>query len=147
MRARFPKRRRPDWLWQVEQVNFPPAPRKIIDAAQIHARSLEIAVTVAVVDEGGLVKAIDLSGREVWLIRRVPEVLGLERAGSALAVDVAADAGQHAREKVARIQVDSRLIGPDGQFTAAHRVEGTGRQVETVGSGCGWLLGVQQPVV
>ena len=33
--------------------------RRIIDAAQRHAFSLEIAVTVAVVDEGGLVKAID----------------------------------------------------------------------------------------
>jgi uncharacterized protein GlcG (DUF336 family) len=33
--------------------------RKIIDAAQRHAESLEITVTVAVVDEGGLVKAID----------------------------------------------------------------------------------------
>jgi uncharacterized protein GlcG (DUF336 family) len=33
--------------------------RTIIDAAQRQARSLEIAVTVAVVDEGGLVKAID----------------------------------------------------------------------------------------
>ncbi len=33
--------------------------RKIIDGAQIHARDLGIAVTVAVVDEGGLVKAID----------------------------------------------------------------------------------------
>jgi uncharacterized protein GlcG (DUF336 family) len=33
--------------------------RRIIDAAQRHADSLDIAVTVAVVDEGGLVKAID----------------------------------------------------------------------------------------
>jgi uncharacterized protein GlcG (DUF336 family) len=33
--------------------------RRIIDAAQRHARSLEIAVTVAVVDEGGLVKAVE----------------------------------------------------------------------------------------
>jgi uncharacterized protein GlcG (DUF336 family) len=33
--------------------------RKIIDGAQIHAQGLGIAVTVAVVDEGGLVKAID----------------------------------------------------------------------------------------
>jgi glc operon protein GlcG len=33
--------------------------RRVIDAAQHHAISLEIAVTVAVVDEGGLVKAID----------------------------------------------------------------------------------------
>jgi uncharacterized protein GlcG (DUF336 family) len=33
--------------------------RRIIDAAQRHAGSLDIAVTVAVVDEGGLVKAID----------------------------------------------------------------------------------------
>ena len=33
--------------------------RKIIDAAQSQAESLEIAVTVAVVDEGGLVKAVD----------------------------------------------------------------------------------------
>jgi uncharacterized protein GlcG (DUF336 family) len=33
--------------------------RRIIDAAQRHAFSLEITVTVAVVDEGGLVKAID----------------------------------------------------------------------------------------
>src|ERR1700755_3625213 len=33
--------------------------RKVVDAAQRHAESLEIAVTVAVVDEGGLVKAID----------------------------------------------------------------------------------------
>lgn len=33
--------------------------RRIIDAAQRHARSLEITVTVAIVDEGGLVKAID----------------------------------------------------------------------------------------
>lgn len=33
--------------------------RRVIDAAQHHAFSLEIAVTVAVVDEGGLVKAID----------------------------------------------------------------------------------------
>lgn len=33
--------------------------RTIIDAAQRHASSLEIAVTVAVVDEGGFVKAID----------------------------------------------------------------------------------------
>ena len=33
--------------------------RRIIDASQRHAQSLEIAVTVAVVDEGGLVKAVD----------------------------------------------------------------------------------------
>jgi uncharacterized protein GlcG (DUF336 family) len=33
--------------------------RRIIDAAQRHAGSLDIAVTVAVVDEGGFVKAID----------------------------------------------------------------------------------------
>lgn len=33
--------------------------RRIVDAAQRHAQSLEIAVTVAVVDEGGLVKAVD----------------------------------------------------------------------------------------
>jgi uncharacterized protein GlcG (DUF336 family) len=33
--------------------------RRIIDAAQRHADLLEIAVSVAVVDEGGLVKAID----------------------------------------------------------------------------------------
>jgi uncharacterized protein GlcG (DUF336 family) len=33
--------------------------RRIVEAAQRHAQSLEIAVTVAVVDEGGLVKAID----------------------------------------------------------------------------------------
>src|ERR1700749_3077826 len=33
--------------------------RSIIDGAQPRARSLEIAVTVAVVDEGGLVKALD----------------------------------------------------------------------------------------
>jgi glc operon protein GlcG len=33
--------------------------RRIIDAAQRHAQSLEIAVTVAVVDGGGLVKAVD----------------------------------------------------------------------------------------
>ena len=33
--------------------------RKIIDGAQRHAESLEIAVSVAVVDEGGLVKALD----------------------------------------------------------------------------------------
>jgi glc operon protein GlcG len=33
--------------------------RRIIDAAQRHAQSLEIAVTFAVVDEGGLVKAVD----------------------------------------------------------------------------------------
>jgi uncharacterized protein GlcG (DUF336 family) len=33
--------------------------RSIIDGAQRRARSLEIAVTVAVVDEGGLVKAVD----------------------------------------------------------------------------------------
>jgi uncharacterized protein GlcG (DUF336 family) len=33
--------------------------RTIIDAAQRHAQSLQITVTVAVVDEGGLVKAVD----------------------------------------------------------------------------------------
>jgi uncharacterized protein GlcG (DUF336 family) len=33
--------------------------RTIIDAAQDHAQSLGIKVTVAVVDEGGLVKAVD----------------------------------------------------------------------------------------
>jgi uncharacterized protein GlcG (DUF336 family) len=33
--------------------------RRIVEAAQRHAQSLEIAVTVAVVDEGGLVKAIE----------------------------------------------------------------------------------------
>ena len=33
--------------------------RRIIDAAQRHAQSLGIAVTVAVVDEGGLAKAVD----------------------------------------------------------------------------------------
>jgi glc operon protein GlcG len=33
--------------------------QRIIEAAQRHAQSLELAVTVAVVDEGGLVKAID----------------------------------------------------------------------------------------
>jgi uncharacterized protein GlcG (DUF336 family) len=33
--------------------------RRIIDGAQRHAQSLDIAITVAVVDEGGLVKAID----------------------------------------------------------------------------------------
>jgi len=38
---------------------FQDAARTIINAAQAHARSLGIAVTVAVVDEGGLVKAVD----------------------------------------------------------------------------------------
>jgi uncharacterized protein GlcG (DUF336 family) len=33
--------------------------RRIIDGAQRHAHSLDIAITVAVVDEGGLVKAVD----------------------------------------------------------------------------------------
>jgi glc operon protein GlcG len=33
--------------------------RTIVDAAQTHARTMELAVTVAVVDEGGLVKALD----------------------------------------------------------------------------------------
>jgi len=33
--------------------------RTIINAAQAHAQTLGIAVTVAVVDEGGLVKALD----------------------------------------------------------------------------------------
>lgn len=33
--------------------------RRIIDGAQRHAQSLDIAITVAVVDEGGLVKAVD----------------------------------------------------------------------------------------
>jgi glc operon protein GlcG len=33
--------------------------RTIVNAAQAHAQTLEIAVTVAVVDEGGLVKALD----------------------------------------------------------------------------------------
>jgi glc operon protein GlcG len=33
--------------------------RTIIDAAQAHAQTLGIKVTVAVVDEGGLVKAVD----------------------------------------------------------------------------------------
>ncbi len=35
------------------------AARTIINAAQVHAQSLGIAVTVAVVDEGGMVKAVD----------------------------------------------------------------------------------------
>ncbi len=33
--------------------------RTLVDAAQTHARALGITVTVAVVDEGGLVKAVD----------------------------------------------------------------------------------------
>ena len=33
--------------------------RTIVNAAQAHAQTLGIAVTVAVVDEGGLVKALD----------------------------------------------------------------------------------------
>ena len=88
-----------------------------------------------------------LSGREVGLVRRVREVLGLERVAGALAVGVAADADERAGKEVAAVELDAGLIGPDGQLTAAYRVPGVSGQVEAVRAGGGLGLLVQDPVV
>src|SRR5208283_5888003 len=59
-----------------------------------------------------LARAEDRAG-EVRLVRRVREVLGLERVAGALAVGLAADAHQRAVEEVAAVELNARLVGPD----------------------------------
>src|SRR5262249_61799926 len=54
--------------------------RKIIDAAQRHAESLEITVTVAVVDEGGMVKAVDRMDGAPPLSAQIAEAKAQEAA-------------------------------------------------------------------
>src|SRR5579859_2747550 len=83
-------------------------------------------------------------GREVGVVGRVREVLGLERIRLALAVGVAADADQVTVEEVAGVELHARLVGPDGQQPAAARVERARGQVE---AGEVRACRVQDPVV
>src|SRR5215472_10069420 len=75
---------------------------------------------------------VQFSGREAGLVRRVREVLGLERVGLGLAVNVAAGAYEGAVEEVAGVELHARLVGPYGQLAAAGPVERGGGQVEAV---------------
>src|SRR5215470_4533069 len=69
-------------------------------------------------------------GWEVRLVRRVREVLGLERVTRRLPVGVAADADQVPVEEVAGVELDTRLIGPHDQHAPAARVRGRGGEPE-----------------
>src|SRR5262249_17949508 len=56
-------------------------------------------------------------GGEVRLVRRVREVLRLERVPRGLPVRVAADADQVTVEEVAGVELNPRLVCPHGQLT------------------------------
>ena len=78
-------------------------------------------------------------GREVGLVGRVREVLGLEGVRLALAVGVAADADEVTVEEVAGVELHARLVGPDGQQPAAARVKRACGHVEAGRTaGPGW---------
>src|ERR1022692_142813 len=83
-------------------------------------------------------------GRELRLVGRVREVLGLEGVSSTLPVDVAADAYQRPVEEVTAVELNARLVGPDRQLASALRVPCVGGQPETVHGRAGL---VQHPVV
>ena len=68
--------------------------------------------------------------RELGLVRRVREVLGLQRKAIALAVLPATRAVQRAVEEVARVELDPRLVGLDRQQASAGRIEQLGCSVE-----------------
>ena len=60
------------------------------------------------------------------MVRRVREVLRLQRETVALAVDVATGADQCAVEEIAGIELDSRLVGPEFEHPARAGVFDTG---------------------
>src|SRR4030088_1719518 len=68
--------------------------------------------------------------REVRLVRRIWEVLGLQRQPVPLAVLLVAGAVQRAVEEVARVELDPRLVGLDRQQASAGRIEQLRREVE-----------------
>src|SRR5262249_56819252 len=69
-------------------------------------------------------------GREVRLVRRVREVLGLERVTRGLPVGVTADADQVPVKEVAGVELDTRLAGPHGEQAPAPGVQGLGGEPE-----------------
>src|SRR5215471_17417058 len=84
-------------------------PRRRIPAAGHSARRLLGAERVDGCRVEGLSCPQD-GGREVGLVRRVREVLGLERVTRGLPVGMAADADQVAVKEVAGVELDTRLI-------------------------------------
>ena len=108
--------------------------RRIIDAAQRHAQSLEIAVTVAVVDEGGLVKSVDRMDGAPPLSPQIAEAKAvgaamLNRDGAGLA-ELAKDRPGFfsAADRMVRVPIvpglGSVLIKRDGQGLGAVGVSG-----------------------
>src|ERR1700761_1190881 len=81
------------------------------------------------------------------LVGRVGEVLGLEGVAGTLAVGVTGDASERAGEEVAAVELDARLVGPDGQLAAATRIPGPGGEIEAVRTGRLRRLLVEYPVV
>src|SRR5437016_2752102 len=84
------------------------------------------------VDGRGLVRlpGTEDRRREVGLVRRIWEVLGLERQPIALAVLPATRAVERAVQEVARVELDSRLGGRDRQLATAGRIQQPRRRVE-----------------
>src|SRR5690349_19936669 len=68
-------------------------------------------------------------GREGRVIRRVGEVLRLQRQRPAMAVDLTAFAPDRAVEEVARVELNSRLVGVDVESAAAGRLDDSGGMV------------------
>src|ERR1700751_4295569 len=67
---------------------------------------------------------VERGGREIRLVRRVREVLGLERVARALPVCVTADTDERAGQEVAAVELDAGLVGPDGHLAPAAGVAG-----------------------
>src|SRR5215211_4066779 len=95
------------------------------------------------VDRGGVVALAGAQHgrREVGVVGRVGEVLGLQGEAVALAVGAAAGPDHGAVEEVARVELDAGLIGQDLQHPTTARVLQPGRQLQP------GAAPVQHPVV
>src|SRR5215212_2361860 len=84
------------------------------------------------VDAGGVVALAGAQHgrREVWVVGRVREVLGLQGQAVALAVGAAAGPDQGPVEEVAGVELDAGLVGEDLQHPPAARVLQPGRQLQ-----------------
>src|SRR5215218_10830360 len=84
------------------------------------------------VDRGGVVALAGAQHgrREVGVVGRVGEVLGLQGETVALPVGAAAGPDHGAVEEVARVELDAGLVGEDLQYPPAARVLQPGRQLQ-----------------
>src|ERR1700749_3747267 len=86
-------------------------------------------------------------GRIAGLVGRVGEVLGLERVARALPVRTAADAaGQRAGQEVPAVELDARLVRPDGHLPYARGIPRVSGEVQPVRAGGRRRLLVENPV-